>query len=85
MEVNGDQQMFGSSKFFKISSFVFNIRKKLKDNFWVNYPFKFFMNIPLRKSYEYFILLKNFLKVNENSVIIYSMLKLFQMCMNFFE
>ncbi len=26
MEVNGDQQLFGSSKFFKISSFVFNIR-----------------------------------------------------------
>ncbi len=29
MEVNGDQQLFGSSKFFKISSFVFNIRKNL--------------------------------------------------------
>ncbi len=29
MEVNGDQQLFGSSKFFQISSFVFNIRKKL--------------------------------------------------------
>ncbi len=29
MEVNGDQQMFVSSKFFKISCFVFNIRKKL--------------------------------------------------------
>ncbi len=29
MEVNGEQQLFGSSKFFKISSFVFNIRKKL--------------------------------------------------------
>ncbi len=52
IEVNGDQQLFGSLKFFKISSFVFNIRKKLiqvwKDtrvnydnfNFWVNYPFK---------------------------------------------
>ncbi len=26
MEVNGDQQLFGSSKFFKISSSVFNIR-----------------------------------------------------------
>ncbi len=26
MEVNGDQQQFGSSKFFKIS-FVFNIKK----------------------------------------------------------
>ncbi len=24
MEINGDQQLFGSSKFFKISSFVFN-------------------------------------------------------------
>ncbi len=29
MEVNRDQQLFGSSKFFKISYFVFNIRKKL--------------------------------------------------------
>ncbi len=29
MEVNRDQQSFGSSKFFKISYFVFNIRKKL--------------------------------------------------------
>ncbi len=29
MEVIGDQQLFGYSKFFKISSFVFNIRKKL--------------------------------------------------------
>ncbi len=29
MEVNGDQQLFGSSKFFRISSYVFNIRKKL--------------------------------------------------------
>ncbi len=28
MEVNGDQQQFGSSKFFSISSFVFNIRNK---------------------------------------------------------
>ncbi len=27
--VSGDQQLFGSSKSFKISSFVFNIRKKL--------------------------------------------------------
>ncbi len=26
MEVSGDQQPFGCSKFFKISSFVFNIR-----------------------------------------------------------
>ncbi len=25
MEVNGDQQLFGSLKFFKISYFVFNI------------------------------------------------------------
>ncbi len=24
MEVNGNQQLFGSSKYFKISSFVFN-------------------------------------------------------------
>ncbi len=29
VEVNGDQQLFLSSKYFKISSFVFNIRKKL--------------------------------------------------------
>ncbi len=29
VEVNGDQQLFASSKYFKISSFVFNIRKKL--------------------------------------------------------
>ncbi len=29
MEVNGDQQLLGSSKFFRISSFVFSIRKKL--------------------------------------------------------
>ncbi len=29
MKVSGDQQLFGSLKFFKISSFVFNIRKKL--------------------------------------------------------
>ncbi len=28
MEVNGDQQQFDSSTFFKISSFVFNITKK---------------------------------------------------------
>ncbi len=28
MEVNGDQQLFGSSTFFKISSFVLNIRNK---------------------------------------------------------
>ncbi len=27
MGVNRDQQLFGSSKFFKIFSFVFNIRK----------------------------------------------------------
>ncbi len=29
IEVNRDQQLIGSSEFFKISSFVFNIRKKL--------------------------------------------------------
>ncbi len=29
MEVNGDQQQFGSSKFFKISYFVLNIRNNL--------------------------------------------------------
>ncbi len=29
LEVNGDQQLFGSSKFFDISSSVFSIRKKL--------------------------------------------------------
>ncbi len=29
MEVNGDQQLFGSSEFFKISYFVFYIRQKL--------------------------------------------------------
>ncbi len=53
MEVNGDKQLFGSSKLFKISYFVFNIRKKLikvwndmrvskwwqNFHFWVNYPF----------------------------------------------
>ncbi len=53
MEVNGDQQLFGSSKVFKISSFVFNIRKKLIQiwnnmsvskwrqnvHFWVTYSF----------------------------------------------
>ncbi len=51
MEVNGDQQLFGSSKLFKIYSFAFNIRNKLLrvwndmrvskwwENFWVNYPF----------------------------------------------
>ncbi len=27
MEVNRDQQLFGSSEFFKISSFMFNIRR----------------------------------------------------------
>ncbi len=27
MEVNGDQQLFGSSRFFKISSFAFNKRQ----------------------------------------------------------
>ncbi len=30
MEVNGEQQLFGSLKFFEISSFVVNIWKKLK-------------------------------------------------------
>ncbi len=54
MEVNGDQQLFGSSKLFKISSFVFNIKKRLIQvwndmrvskwwqnfHFWVNYSFK---------------------------------------------
>ncbi len=50
VEVNGDQQLFGSSKSFKIY-FVFNIRKKLVQvwnknmyimtkMFWVNYSFK---------------------------------------------
>ncbi len=53
VEVNGDQQLFGISKFFKISSFVFSIRKKLIPvwndmrmnkwwqhfHFWVNYFF----------------------------------------------
>ncbi len=29
MEVNGDQQQFGSSQFFRISYFVFNIENKL--------------------------------------------------------
>ncbi len=29
MEVNGDHQLFDSSKLFKISSFMFNIRQKL--------------------------------------------------------
>ncbi len=28
MELNGNEQLFDSSKFFKISCFVFNIRKK---------------------------------------------------------
>ncbi len=35
MEVIGDQQLFGYSKFFKISYFVFNIRKKrIQVVFW---------------------------------------------------
>ncbi len=58
MEVNGDQQLFGSIKIFIISSFVFNIRKKLIQvwndmrvskwwqhfHFWVNYSFKYCKN-----------------------------------------
>ncbi len=54
MDVTGDQQLFSSSKFFKVSSVVFNIRKKRIDvwndmrlskwlhnfHFWVNYSFK---------------------------------------------
>ncbi len=28
MEVNEDHQLFGSSKFFNISSFVFNVKRK---------------------------------------------------------
>ncbi len=37
MEVNGDQQLFGSSEFFQISYFVFNIGKKLIQTWgWVN-------------------------------------------------
>ncbi len=49
MEVNGDQQMFGSAKVFETYSFVFNIRKKLvlfgmtkcwqNCHLWVNYSF----------------------------------------------
>ncbi len=38
MEVNGDQQLFGSSKFVKIYYVVFNIRKKLIfENVWNTY------------------------------------------------
>ncbi len=44
MEIKGDQQLFGSSKFFKLSSFVFYIRKNLyrfgTTKGWVNYDQK---------------------------------------------
>ncbi len=40
LDVSGDQQLFGSSKFFKWSSFVFNIRNKLKQVCNYHYSFK---------------------------------------------
>ncbi len=68
MEVNGNQQLFGSSTFFKISSFVLNIRKKCiqfwnemrvskwrKFHFGVNYSFKMLPTQAAHKAREYHI------------------------------
>ncbi len=59
MEVNGDQQLFGSLKFLKISSFVSNIKKKLIQvwndmrvrKLWQNVYFV--LTIPLRKQHRF--------------------------------
>ncbi len=67
MEVNGNQKLFGSSTFFKISSFVFNIRNVYSfgtkwgfvndDNFCfgVNYSFKMLPTQAAHKAREYHI------------------------------